>query len=151
MNKEAKQLQTKDETNYNLDLLVENSALSIKLEQQIAGIKAQESALKATKKALQTQLETLNKNLTDHLLLNKLDEYVVRDDYLIKLRKNPPSVVINNEDLITDEYRRKKEVITIDKAKIKSDLSNDKPVAGANLNSSYRVEVTQLLTGEEND
>lgn len=50
-----------------------------------------------------------------------------------KLQNNPPKVLIQNEEIIEEVYKRKKEVVTIDKKAIAEELKLGLPVRGATL------------------
>lgn len=59
--------------------------------------------------------------------------------FTVKLKKNPHSVVINNPELLSDEYKRTKIEIEPDKVKICSDLKSGISVAGAHLEQKQTV------------
>lgn len=63
--------------------------------------------------------------------------------FTIKLKKCPQSVLIYDEAKITDEYKRRKvvEVLTIDKVKIKEEISNGVIVDGAKVVQNTRLEI----------
>jgi len=60
----------------------------------------------------------------------------------LKIKKNPASVVIEDETAIPDEYRKRKEVITIDKTAIKESWAKGVGVAGSKIdNQRTRLEI----------
>ena len=61
--------------------------------------------------------------------------------FVISIKYNPSSVLITNESLIGAEYLKYKEVITIDKAKIKSELQQGVVIDGAKLQQLTRIEI----------
>tara|TARA_R110001632_G_scaffold125184_1_gene238405 strand:+ start:850 stop:1344 length:495 start_codon:yes stop_codon:yes gene_type:complete len=69
--------------------------------------------------------------------IDKLDS----PELSVKLKNNPPSVVINNEGLIPENYLRKKIVTTVDKAAIKGAINSGEDIPGAHLESKQRIEI----------
>lgn len=61
--------------------------------------------------------------------------------FKIKLKVCPISVNITDEDKIPDEYKKYKEVISIDKIKLKEDLKQGLYVNGAELHQNLRLEI----------
>lgn len=59
----------------------------------------------------------------------------------IKIKNNPPSVVINNADLIPPEYRRTKVEYVLDKNKIKESIKAGNSVSGAHLEAKERIDI----------
>lgn len=51
-------------------------------------------------------------------------------DWTLSLRRIPPSVVIQNEELIPEQFKKSKTVVSVDKAAVKEALANG-PVEGA--------------------
>ena len=62
----------------------------------------------------------------------------IKDPILsIKVCDNPPSVIVEDESLVPEEYKRKKVTITVDKTAVKK---AGVPVAGTNIVNSQRLE-----------
>jgi hypothetical protein len=61
--------------------------------------------------------------------------------FVVKLKKCPISVEILDENDIPDEYKNKKEIISIDKIKIKEDLLSGTFLRGAALKQKTRLEI----------
>ena len=60
----------------------------------------------------------------------------------LKIKKNPASVIIEDETVIPDEYRKRKEVVTIDKTAIKESWAKGIGVAGSKIdNQRTRLEI----------
>jgi hypothetical protein len=59
--------------------------------------------------------------------------------YEFKLRSNPPSVVIENEGVIPDEYKIVKTTVSIDKVAVKKAIQEFKSVPGASLKETKTV------------
>jgi hypothetical protein len=62
-------------------------------------------------------------------------------EYVLRIKKNPPHVEIVDEEMLPPEYMRTKQVIEIDKARIKEDISADMEVPGALLVADFRLEI----------
>ncbi len=63
--------------------------------------------------------------------------------FTIKIKKNPVSVFISDENMVLDDYKTKeiKEIIKIDKALLKKDLSAGLTLPGAELRTNTRLEI----------
>ena len=61
--------------------------------------------------------------------------------FTIKIRNNPPAVVVDNEDSITGDYIKEKVTYSIDKIAIKNDIKAGKEVAGCHLESSTKLSI----------
>jgi|ERR1051326_4299557 hypothetical protein len=69
-------------------------------------------------------IEKLEKRVTDYMITNgvsKIDKHPLFD---VKIQKNRTSVDDYNHDEIPEEYWKKKEMLTVDKTKIKEDIEN---------------------------
>ncbi len=58
-----------------------------------------------------------------------------------KVKQNPPSVVIDNEEKIPKKYLITKEVISISKALIKTDLQAGNKIEGCHLEQAERLDI----------
>lgn len=61
--------------------------------------------------------------------------------FVIKLRKNPVSTDIIDESVIPDEYKKTREVVSIDRARIRDELRAGVIVPGAELRQNNRIEI----------
>lgn len=61
--------------------------------------------------------------------------------FVIKLKKCPISVDILDENVIPDDYKKRKEVISIDKLKIKEELNNGVVIPGVTLKQNMRLDI----------
>lgn len=106
------------------------------IQQQKEIIKLECDRLAKKVKSLDSQYS----NLHDMLLwqMQSLGKTEIKDPILsIKVRDNPPSVIVEDESLIPDEYKAEKTVITVNKTKIKK---AGVPVDGTNIVNSQRLE-----------
>ena len=60
---------------------------------------------------------------------------------VLQIKKNPASVVIEDETAVPEEYRKRKEVVTIDKAAIKESWARGVGVAGTKVENKTRMEI----------
>lgn len=60
-------------------------------------------------------------------------------DLALRLQNNPPSVAIDDADLIPEDYRRIETVTTILKSEIAARLKAGEPIPGAHLERSQRL------------
>ena len=109
------------------------------VKQQQEMIKVEIDRLSKKHKSLDNQYS----NLHDLLLyqMQSFGKTEIKDPILsIKVRDNPPSVIVEDEDLIPNDYKKEKITITVDKTKIKSAFKAGEEIAGANIVNSQRLE-----------
>jgi hypothetical protein len=92
-------------------------------------IRTSESRKEWLKKYLKTSMELDGKTELDFIL------------FKAKIKQNPPSVRIVNENFIKPEYWVTKQVVSYDKAKIKEAIKSGVTVEGAELWQTNRLEV----------
>lgn len=66
---------------------------------------------------------------------------IVTSLFTIKWRKNPPSVIIDDEAIIDAHYKTEKVTITVNKKLIAETLKSGVPVDGAHLHIGTRIEI----------
>jgi hypothetical protein len=102
-------------------------------------------AMKAEEKRISTQrkmLEKGNKSLEEafaYVLKNMGDKEVITKYGVMKVRKNPPSVVIDDLSKVPTKFQHQKIEVTIDKTAIKKAIQNGEKIDGARLESSERL------------
>ena len=65
----------------------------------------------------------------------------IKDPILsIKVRDNPPSVIVEDESLVPFDYKNEKVIITINKTKIKAAFKSGEVIEGTNIVNSQRLE-----------
>lgn len=95
-------------------------------------IKNEIDRLTAMKKAVDNRIDKFKEYVKEnmqHLEVEKIETEIGT----LSIAKNPASVEIYDETLITDEYKKEKVTISIDKTAIKNDLKAGKEVQGARL------------------
>lgn len=61
--------------------------------------------------------------------------------FVIKIKTNPSSVVIDDAGKIAEEYKRTQVITTIDKAMIKNAIQEGKHIEGAHITQTTRLEI----------
>lgn len=120
---------------------------AINVAAYIKNMEAEESAIKEAifemkerEKRISGKIESLKKYLT--LNLSNCDITEIKSiQFDIKIKKCPPSVNIINDSFILDEYKSTKEIVSIDKNKIKNDILNGVIVDGAEIVYNTRLEI----------
>jgi hypothetical protein len=101
------------------------------------------------KRGVLRQYESVEEDMKQQILLGmdalglKSMEFI---NQKVTLKNNPPSVKINDEELIPDKFKKEKVSITIDKTAIKKAIQDGEEVIGAEL----VVNKTLLITPKGN-
>lgn len=127
--------------------LIENKAIA--LASFIKNIDAERKMIEEAEKAMSHRKQQLTRkmdNLTDYLTFNMrrcgITEIKRSPYFIIKLKKCPPSVAIKDESLIPVEYKKTKEVVTVDKIKIKEEIMQGVVIEGVELKTdNIRLEI----------
>jgi len=92
-------------------------------------------------KSEQNKMDKLKDYLKYNMEVNGLPE-IRSPDLLIKLRKLPASVIIDDAALIPIDFKREKVDISLDKTAIKEYINNIGTIKGVHLESGYKVVIT---------
>jgi hypothetical protein len=103
-------------------------------------IKASDAMLKRAKR-LSKNFETLRAHIKSNLESTGLLDPIKCPEFVIKIAKNRSSLVIDNDELIPDIYKKTKEVITFDKVAIKKDIESGFEVDGARIHHNTRLTI----------
>lgn len=128
------------------EIAEQGNDLALALQNKSTNIIAYSKQLDLTSEAIKAEIERLTalKKVVDNRN-DKFKEYVKENMQRLDLQKietslgtiavakNPASVEIYDETLITDEYMKEKVTVTVDKTAIKEALKNGKKVLGARL------------------
>ena len=102
------------------------------LDDKIAAAEAQERRIRDYKAFLKARQDVVKKAFIDGL--NRIEKSeIITDNGVMKIRKNPPKVVIDCADAIPEEYMRKTITYTPDKTAMKAVLQKGKSIPGARL------------------
>ena len=108
------------------------------LKHGIEDMKAEEKRIATMRKALESRAKNLE-NAFAYVLKNMGDKEVITKYGVMKLRKNPASVVVDDITKIDSKYTRQKIQIDVDKVAIKKAIQNGEKVDGARLESSEKL------------
>jgi chromosome segregation ATPase len=113
----------------------------------IENIEAEEKAIEnAIEKMARRKKQLANQSdfLTNYLQANMercgISE-ITCPYFAVKLKKCPVSVDVVDESVIPDEYKNKKEVISLNKVKIKEEMLSGVVIPGASLKQNIRLEI----------
>ena len=121
-------------------------AKALRVAKFLNHIKAQQEIVKLEVDRLQKKMKQLGStfdNLHDLLLwqMQGFGKTEIKDPILsIKVRDNPPSVIIEDESLIPNDYKTEKTTVTVNKTRIKAAFNAGEQVDGANIVNSQRLE-----------
>jgi len=91
--------------------------------------KSNESAHKNLHDLLMWQMETFGKTEIKNPLLT------------IKVKENPASLIVENEELIPEKFKAKKEVVTVNKNAIKQALKDGESIDGVKLINTKKLSI----------
>ena len=112
------------------------------LEAMAESIKKAEKNMADRRKSILKNIERLKKYLLDNMERLNIDK-IETEYFIAKIKKNPPKVVINNEDDVPEEYWETQVKWIINKTKIKKALKSDKKIniKGAEIKQEKRLEI----------
>lgn len=112
----------------------------INVAKYIKNLEAEQEAIASAIKSMSTREKKISAkidSLTTYLKFNMertgLLDPIKCSEFVIKLRNNPPSLIIDDEALIPDTYLLVKEVYSFDKNAIKKDILDGFGVEGARI------------------
>ena len=110
------------------------------LEATVAAIKNAEKNMAERRKSILRNVESLKKYLMDNMDRLNIDK-IETEYFVAKIKKNPPKVVINNEEEVPEDFWDKQVKWVINKTKIKEALKGDGKVnvKGAEIVQSRRL------------
>jgi hypothetical protein len=110
------------------------------MEIDLNGIELAMDEMKGRKIALESKINRMKEYLKYHLIQCDINE--IKSPYFdIKLKTCPPSVNILDESQISDEYKVHKDIISIDKIKIKNDILQGVVIDGAELKNNITLQI----------
>lgn len=124
---------------------VEDKAIAVAA--YIKNLDAEREAIEKAKRNMAEREARLDKRadyLTQYLQTN-MERCGITEikcpEFVIKLKKCPWSTDIIDEESIPDEYKRVKQVVTVDKVKIKDELLSGVIIPGVQLIQNNRLEI----------
>ena len=108
------------------------------LKHGIEDMKAEEKRIATMRKALENRAKNLESAFA-YVLKNMGDSEVITKYGVMKVRKNPPSGVIDDIAKIPTQYQKQKIEVTIDKTAIKKAINAGEKVDGAHIEQSEKL------------
>jgi hypothetical protein len=123
------------------DLKQQHVALYIKSsEMGLEAIDNEIVRLKAIKQSAERRVDWLKMYLQQSMETNEISE-INFGVHTIKIKKNPPSVQVFNEDVLGSEFKTQIITTKVDKTAIKKAIQSGRIVHGAELVQSKRLEI----------
>lgn len=113
----------------------------------IKNLDAERKAIEDAKKSMQERehelerrMEWLKSYLQTNMERCSINE-IKSPYFVVRLKKCPLSVEIHNENILPDDYKKVKEIVSIDKLKIKEEILSGVVIPGASLKQNNRLEI----------
>jgi len=108
------------------------------LKHGVEDMKAEEKRIATMRKALESRAKNLENAFT-YVLNNMGDKEVITKYGVMKVRKNPASVVVDDITKIDSKYTRQKIQIDVDKVAIKKAIQSGEKVDGAHIEQGEKL------------
>ena len=112
----------------------------INTDSTIESIEVEIERLKTHLNHYQKEAEWFKRYLQNSMESAKETE-IITPTMKLKIKNNPPSLIIDDENLIPDKYKKEVTTITVDKAAIKNEFKNGVGVNGTHLETKTRLEI----------
>lgn len=113
----------------------------------IKNLEAERDAINEAKKNMaerEARLDNKVNYLTQYLQKNMVNcgiNEISCPQFVIKLKKCPWSTEITNEEFIPEKYKKHKDVVTLDRMKLKEDMLSGIEIPGAIIKQNTRIEI----------
>lgn len=111
------------------------------LEAESAAIKNAIELMTKRKKAIDNKVVRMKSYLLSHMQDCGITE-ISCPEFCVKVKKNPPSVVIYDEDALPPDYKKVKTTESWDKTAIKADIKSGLEIEGAKLEQGSSLKIT---------
>lgn len=108
------------------------------LKHGIDDMKAEEKRINTMRKSLESRAKNLE-NAFAYVLKNMGDKEVITKYGVMKVRKNPPSVVVDDLSKVPTKFQHQKIEVTLDKVAIKNAIKAGEEVAGCHIEQSEKL------------
>jgi hypothetical protein len=108
------------------------------LKHGIEDMRAEEKRIATMRKSLESRAKNLE-NAFAYVLKNMGDKEVITKYGVMKVRKNPPSVVIDDLSKVPTKFQHQKIEVTLDKVAIKNAIKAGEEVAGCHIEQSEKL------------
>lgn len=109
------------------------------LEEEYNAVKAASNEMLERARRIASVLDDAEYFVTRKIKDSGLAEPMRYREFVVRLQKNPPTVVISNPDLIPDSYKVVKETISFDKKALKKDIEEGFEVDGVTVEQKLRL------------
>jgi len=116
------------------------AALILQLDAETAMIKEAEQRMSARRKSLERRVDWLREYLLLNLLRTGIAE-ISSPEFVVRVRDNPPRVVLDDEEAIPKAFKQKETIISIRKDEIRRALLAGESVKGAHLERDKRLAI----------
>lgn len=114
----------------------------LNLEAEYEAVKNAAKNMSDRAKSISTEIERKRHYLQTEIEACGLAEPIKCDDFVIKWRKNPPSLVVTNAELIPDYYRNVEQVISINNKLLKQDILDGFAIEGAHIEQNKKLVIS---------
>ena len=108
------------------------------LKHGIEDMKAEEKRIATMRKALESRAKNLESAFA-YVLKNMGDKEVITKYGVMKVRKNPPAVVIDDLSKVPTKFQHQKIEVTLDKVAIKNAIEAGEKVAGCHIEQGEKL------------
>ena len=108
------------------------------LKHGIEDMKDEEKRIATMRKALESRAKNLESAFA-YVLKNMGDKEVITKYGVMKVRKNPPAVVIDDLSKVPTKFQHQKIEVTLDKVAIKNAIKAGEKVAGCHIEQSEKL------------
>lgn len=117
------------------------AAALLHMEGEAELIRQAEERMSRRRRALETRAAGLRQYLK--IQLERINIREIRSpQFIIKIKQNPPRVILDDESAVPDAFRREESIIHIDKNGIKQALLAGQAVRGAHLEQETRLDIS---------
>lgn len=107
---------------------------------EIKTMRQYEGDMRRRRETREKKFEAIHKYLRDNLIESGIT-HVSGDEFTVALHRSPPSLQIENEELIPGKYKSEKTTFIIDKKQLKEDLINGEVVEKATLKRGFYLKI----------
>ena len=108
------------------------------LKHGIEDMKAEEKRINTMRKSLESRAKNLE-NAFAYVLKNMGDREIITKYGVMKVRKNPPAVVVDDLSKVPTKFQHQKIEVTLDKVAIKNAIKAGEEVAGCHIEQSEKL------------
>ncbi len=131
---------------FSIEDALEDKAIAVasyikNLEAELDSVTLARKDMQERESRLKNSIENKRKYLLEQLQAAEINEIKKSPNFVIKIKKNPPSVDVTDEALIPKEYIVVKQVESISKAEILKDLKDGLFIPGVTIKQTVKLEI----------